>query len=135
MLILVTVETQQLPIASVRRVVVVIVIRVMNGELAKLLSGKVAPAPRAHGRKQLQRVGSVAVAAPFAIGASPGNDVVQVVVAFGFCRHQRLSAPPRPRHMNGAADPAHGLFPDDSLLHRRHANPVSTDWLPIANAE
>ena len=34
MLILMTVETQQLPVASVRWVVVVIVILVMNGELA-----------------------------------------------------------------------------------------------------
>ena len=97
MLILVTVEAQQLPIASVWRVVVVIMILVMHGELAKFRPGKVAPAQTTHGWKQLQCAGSIALVAPFAISAHLGNALVQIVVAWGIFCHQRLSCPPRSR--------------------------------------
>jgi hypothetical protein len=44
-LIFVTVEAQQLPVTSVGRIVVVVVVFVMNREFAKLFSAKFASAP------------------------------------------------------------------------------------------
>jgi len=45
-LIVVTVETEQLPVASVRRIVVVVVVFMMDRELTQLFAGKFPPAVR-----------------------------------------------------------------------------------------
>ena len=132
MLILVTVETQQLPIASVWRVIVVVVILVMHGELAKSYSGKVAPAPPAHGRKQPQRTGSVAAVAPFAISASLGNDVAQVVAGRGFCCHQRSSVPPRSQPA-GCRDDRRGPDQRHLTVERRIRRPVDLPHPALAD--
>ena len=55
-LIVVTVETQQLPVASVGRIVVVVVVLVMDRELAQLLAVKFASAVRTDPRKHFERV-------------------------------------------------------------------------------
>ena len=60
MLLLVTVQTQELPVAAINRIVVVVVIPVMDSELANVLAAELARALRTHGRKQLQRAGSIA---------------------------------------------------------------------------
>jgi hypothetical protein len=44
MLIVVTVEAKQLPVAAVRRIVVMVVVFVMNRELAQLFAVKLASA-------------------------------------------------------------------------------------------
>ena len=58
-LIVVTVETQQLPVASVGRIVVVVVVLVMDRELAQLLAVTFAAAVRTDPRKYLERLLSV----------------------------------------------------------------------------
>lgn len=85
MLVLVTEEAQQFPIAAVWRVVFVVVVLVMHGEIVQRLPLKVAPAPRAHRREERQRSRPKSVLAPVAISANPGNRLVQVVVAVNWC--------------------------------------------------
>src|SRR5437763_4292651 len=53
-LVLVAVDAQQLPIAAVRRIVVVIAILVMHGQLAQTLARELAAAARADVRQQLE---------------------------------------------------------------------------------
>ena len=55
-LIVVTVETQQLPIAPVGGIVVVIVVFVMDRELTQLFATKFTTAPRTHPRIHLERL-------------------------------------------------------------------------------
>jgi len=55
-LIVVTVETQQLPVASVGWIVIVVVVLVMNRELAQLLAVKFASAVRTDPREHFERL-------------------------------------------------------------------------------
>ncbi len=55
-LIVVTVETEQLPVASVGWIVVVVVVLVMDRELAQLLAVKFASAMRTDPRKHFERL-------------------------------------------------------------------------------
>jgi hypothetical protein len=57
--IIVAVETEQLPIAPVGRVVIVVVVFVMDGELAQLLTVKFAPAVATEPWKHLERALSI----------------------------------------------------------------------------
>jgi len=59
MLIVVAVETKQLPVAPVGRVVIVIVVFVMDGELAQFLAVKFASAVSTDPRKHLERAFSI----------------------------------------------------------------------------
>jgi hypothetical protein len=52
--IVVAVETQQFPIAAVKRIVLVVVILVVDRELAKSLSRELAPAPSTDPREELE---------------------------------------------------------------------------------
>ena len=54
-LIVVAVETQQFPVASVWRIVVVVVVFVMDRELTKLFAFEFTPAPRTDPGKNLER--------------------------------------------------------------------------------
>ena len=58
-LIVVTVETEQLPVTPVGRIIVVVVVLVMDRELAQLLAVKFASAVRTDPRKHFERVLSV----------------------------------------------------------------------------
>ena len=58
-LIIVTVETEQLPVAPVGRIVVVVVVLVMDRKLVQLLAVKFASAVCTDPRKHLERVLSV----------------------------------------------------------------------------
>jgi hypothetical protein len=53
-LIIVAVETEQLPVAPVWRVIIVVVVFVMNGELVQFLAVKFAPAVATDPRKHLE---------------------------------------------------------------------------------
>ena len=55
-LIVVTVETEQLPVASVGWIVIVVVVLVMNRELAQLLAVKFSSAVRTDPRKHFERL-------------------------------------------------------------------------------
>ncbi len=59
MLIVVTIETEQLPVAPVWRIIVVVVVLVMDRELAQFLAVKLASAVRTDPRKYLERLLSV----------------------------------------------------------------------------
>ena len=54
-----TVETEQFPVASVRRIVVVVMVLVMDRELAEFLAVKLSSAVRADPWKHLERVLSI----------------------------------------------------------------------------
>jgi len=47
-LIVMTIKTQQLPVATVGRVIVVVVVFVMDGELTQFLSSKISPTTPAY---------------------------------------------------------------------------------------
>jgi len=53
MLVVVAVQAEQLPVATVRRIVVVIVVAMMNGKFAQFFAGKIPTAASADMRKQL----------------------------------------------------------------------------------
>ena len=59
MLIVVTVETEQLPVAPIGRIVVVVVVLVMDRELAQLLAVKFASAVPTDPRKYFERLLSI----------------------------------------------------------------------------
>ena len=59
MLIVMTIETQQLPVAPVGWIVIVVVVLVMNGELAQLLAVKLSPAVRTDPWEHFERVLSI----------------------------------------------------------------------------
>jgi hypothetical protein len=75
MLIVVTVDTQQLPVAAVRRVVVVVVIFVMNRELSNSLARKFAPAPSTDPRKHLERSLPIGLLPTVPVVSSLGDDI------------------------------------------------------------
>ena len=56
LLIVVTIETAELPVTPVRWIVVVVVVLVMDRELAQLLAVTIASAVRTDPRKYLERV-------------------------------------------------------------------------------
>ena len=56
MLIVVTIKTEQLPVAAVRRIIVVVMVFVMNGELAQLLAVEFATTMRTDPWKQFERL-------------------------------------------------------------------------------
>jgi hypothetical protein len=61
MLVVVTVETEQLPVAPVGRIVVVVVVLVMDRELAQFLAVKFASAVPTDPRKQFECLLSIAL--------------------------------------------------------------------------
>ena len=58
-LIVVTVETEQFPVASVRRIIIVVVVFVMNRELAQLFAIKFSSAMRTDPGKHFERLLSI----------------------------------------------------------------------------
>ena len=65
--VVMAVQAQQLPVAAIGRVVVMIVVPVMNGQLTKVGVGKFAPAATTDSRIDLEGLLSVAL---FALGSS-----------------------------------------------------------------
>ena len=64
MLIIVAVETEQLPVAPIGRVVIVVMVFVMDGELAQFLAIKFAPTVATDPRKHLERAFSIGLLQP-----------------------------------------------------------------------
>ena len=58
-LIVVTIETQELPVAPVRRIVIVVMVLMMDRKLTKLFALKIAPAPRTDPGIDLERLLSI----------------------------------------------------------------------------
>ena len=77
-----TIDAQQLPVAAVFRVVVVIVIAMVDRELAQIAAVELARATAADPRIHGQRAVAITLAALVGIAPRVGNDLV--VIAFDF---------------------------------------------------
>jgi hypothetical protein len=75
-LIVMTVETQQLPVTPVRRIVVVVVVFVMNCKLAQLFATKLAPAPRTDPGIQLERLRPIGLLPLIPVALRLGNNLI-----------------------------------------------------------
>ena len=76
------VQAQQLPVAAIGRVVVVIVIAMMNGELAQVGTREFACAATTNPRIDLERLLPVSLAALCGSAAGLGHDAVQLARVF-----------------------------------------------------
>jgi len=79
MLLLMTVQAQKLPVAPVRRIVVVIVILVMDRELADPLARKFPPAPCTDPREYLERPFPILFLSSSPAAPRLGNDPIHFV--------------------------------------------------------
>ena len=79
MLVLVAIRAQQLPVAAVCRIVIVIAVLVVHFEELQIAVGERAPAHAAYPRKELQRL--LTVTGGPALGVAPrfSHDVVQPI--------------------------------------------------------
>jgi hypothetical protein len=77
MFVVVAVQTQQLPIAAIRRVVVVIVVPVVDGQFAQVGARKLAGAAPTDPRIELQRLFPVAPIARLGSATGFSDDAVQ----------------------------------------------------------
>jgi hypothetical protein len=73
----VAIDAQQLPVTAVRRVVIVIVILMMDGEFLELLAGKLPSAAAADMRKHLQGPFPVNSGLAIALAANPVDDAIK----------------------------------------------------------
>ena len=80
-LVVVAVDAKQLPVAAVKRIVVVVVIAMMDRELAQILPGEFTRTPSADPRIHLQRFRTIAPLALFRLTARFGDDLLQPVTA------------------------------------------------------
>ena len=77
MLVVMAVKAQQFPIAAIRRVVVVVVIAMMDGELAQVGAREFPRTPTADPWIDLQRLLTIALGAPIGRVARFCNDAVR----------------------------------------------------------
>jgi len=80
-LVVVAIHAQQLPVAAVRRVAVVVVVAMVHGQLLQIGAGELARAAPAEPRIHLQRALAIALVALFGIAPRLGDDAVELVVA------------------------------------------------------
>lgn len=74
------IDTQQLPVAAVRRVVLVVMILVMDREFTEFLAREFAPAPCADPWEQLERSLPIGPLPTFSLAPGLGNKLIQSVV-------------------------------------------------------
>lgn len=94
MLIVVTVNAQQFPIAAIARIVVVIVVPVVHREQMQIRTGEFARAPPADPGVNLERLFAIRILPELAVAPGLGYDPIQPVVAWlrWFRRHVRSAA-------------------------------------------
>jgi hypothetical protein len=78
MLVVVAVETEQLPVAAVSGVVVVIVVTMVNGQLLQILARKLAGATTTYPRVDFQRLLPIPQFASLSVANGLGNHAVSV---------------------------------------------------------
>src|SRR5258708_6274672 len=83
-LVVVAVQAEQLPVAAVGRVVVVIVVAVMDGQLAQVGSREFAAAAAADPRIDLERLFPIASFALLGDATSLGQQAVELARIVGF---------------------------------------------------
>jgi hypothetical protein len=76
-LIFVTVDTQQLPVAAVRRIVVVVVILVMNREFSNFSPREFSPASGTDPRKNLERSLPIGLFPKLLVAPSLGDNLIR----------------------------------------------------------
>jgi hypothetical protein len=76
--VVVTVDAQQLPVAAVRRIIVVVMILVMYGQLLEIDAIKFACATPAHPRIKFERLLPVTLLALLSIAPGLGDDSIQL---------------------------------------------------------
>ena len=78
-LIFVTVDTQQLPVIAVRRIVVVVVILVMDREFSNFSPREFSPAPGTDPRKNLERSLPIGLLPTLLVAPSLGYNLVRLL--------------------------------------------------------
>ena len=84
MFIVMTIPAQQLPVAAVRRVVVMIVIPVMDGQFLQPFSAEIASATATDRWEEFERFGPIGLLPVLAISQGLGNDPVPFTVFWSF---------------------------------------------------
>ena len=85
--ILMTVDTKQFPVASVRWVIVVIMIAVMDGQFTQIGTVKVPAATATYPRKHFQRLLPIGLFPLFAVFSGFSDNLVESTVVRGFSVH------------------------------------------------
>lgn len=80
MLAVVAVYAQKLPVAAVRRIIIVVAVFMMDRQLVKFLAGKFPSAPGAYPGQDLERSITVNIPPPLSKPPRFGNDVLQRVI-------------------------------------------------------
>ena len=111
-LVVVAVHAQEFPIAAVRRVVVVVMVAMMDGEFSQILTGEFTRASPANPRIHLERLGAIVLLAEQRLASCLGHDLIQLVATLSACIHGRQfggrregNCPSWPGDQNGV-DPA-----------------------------
>jgi hypothetical protein len=74
-----TIETQQFPVAAIRRIVIVVVVLMMDRQLTKSLAHEFTPAPRTDPRENPEGSLPIGLLPTFSVAASFSNDLVLLV--------------------------------------------------------
>ena len=80
MFVVMTVKAKELPVAPVRRIVVVVMVLVMDREFAQFFAGKFPSATRADMGVHTERLLPVFLLTEFAVPPCPGYDLLLLVV-------------------------------------------------------
>ena len=80
MLVVVTIKAEVLPVASIGRIVVVIVVFVMHGQFVQVLASKLAPASPTHPGMDLERLRPIV-----SLAASRSLTALAITASRSFC--------------------------------------------------
>src|SRR5215471_15498566 len=116
MLVIVAVDAKQLPVAAVGRIVVVVVIAMMNGELPDRRCVEFAAASPADPRVDLERPLAISLFALIARASRFGDDAVEPRMIGLLAAHRDQSTsgasgvvpPPTPMRLRTSVDNQHG---------------------------
>lgn len=91
MFVVMAIKTEQFPVAAIGRVVIVIVVAMVHGELLQILARKLTLAAPANPWIQLKRLLAIGKLALLAVTLRTRHNLVQTVVTgFGFLGHVRI---------------------------------------------
>ena len=82
MLVVMTVDTEEFPVAAIGGIIVVIVVTVVNGQFDQILSVKLTRAATAYPGIHFQRPAAVALLPRLASDASLGNNAIELIGGF-----------------------------------------------------
>jgi hypothetical protein len=91
--IIVTVETEQLPITAVRGIVVMIMIPMMHGQLSQVFTREFSCTAPAHPGVHLQRLFAVTLLTILAVTPGIGNNLVKALIIWLFASTRHALSP------------------------------------------